>query len=1745
MHVLGNAVAVLATIILSVSPPLQCVAQTLSEKSIFSIIHDEKALSQGIKSEENRDFVINGGNIIDLKSSEEVCDRENDAEISLLSVNYNQIKSFGPHVHNSDCVQAQNETPICARVVTSISPYYPELTINKNESMITIAIATYLDGHTGIVNCTNNYNPYIGGSQTVNLTYSGLVGNAKTTGTRTCTVNVTQLQPSGAHLHTAGCYAGHRHSSRCIPAGYMDGQVYATNIGSYIVNGFWTNIDCAKCNNIIATLGSSFTGQQIHYTVTYRHYDSNGAVISTTKSNVAYYYDGSNPNVYPFDCLVNTYSRAVYERIAQYKMSNSSRTYNFNFKDALPEYGWYTYPDREYYSFPYIGCPYCGVYGANYSCGEAQDENPICNQVVTSIHMANSDQIITGNDALRTTTTATFLDGHTGIISLTSNFNPNLEGTQTVTLTYKGLYGNARTTEEKKDNITVIFDKTSPTVSANILSSINSLRINASATDNVSLASNGYKYTIGSVTGAYNKTVNDTDWLSSASYMVSNLIPNTAYSYKVQVRDSVGNTSLPYEGTTYTKIDTPLVTVNSLEDNRIEILVEDSNPADTLYSVKVGNQFFDQNGMLSQARSEYTLVQDPLTNKKQLIIAGLGNNAKYDITVSAKEIVTGNLCNSNTLSIITAPFAPEDLSESDVTTSSIKLSWDNAPGAVSYELQRETLSSDGIVKSSGIIKDIVSASYNDTNLTANQTYRYSIRSKNEYSQYSSWSFLPLTVKTEPLPPEQVTGLRADIERSKLNISWESIAGAVGYELEVSYDGETKCYKVSKQDYSIDTEKYDCQCRIKVRAYNKCSESNPSGTNQWSNVGEWSKEYSCYTSAEKPSISEILVTHNSATVTWDAKGNPESVGYVLGIYSMNTLVKEVTLTDSDLEDDKLTCTITGLQPSIDYLFKIKALNSVKQETSWSDGVTCMTLIDIPAVPDGLRASSTTARINIAWNPVNFAQNYDIERNEVIIATGLASSTYADKDVTVGAEYSYRIRAVNTTGTSEWSTELKAKLGAMPAAPQVTVTTGSSISVSLAWNPIVGSTSYDIEVDGEKYTTTEGTSFDHTGLTPGEEHTYRIRSRSSIGYSAWSEPVNAMTTPVTPAIPSGITTVPNGNQIYIKWKSVPNAASYDVEIDKSVYYQIQASEYLHSVTKVETGAAIHTVRVRSVNKGYVSDWSEVSEATITGESNPQSITIPAAPVIASCVTGASIINISWDETEGATNYQVEADGKVVYTGTNTTYVHRGLKEKSKHQYRVRAGNIGGYSEWSTPYEVTTASLNNTTPRNLTYYREDSTTTAIVWDGSSNVSKYRIEVNGVLLEEELTSTKTSIPTIPDKQYRVRIAALVQEGDKTVYDWSDEMSFNAPSNLPGIPKISDISATSDKITLSWDEVTGANGYDIDIEGQIIDVKNKQTYTITNLKPSTSYPVKVRAYNSAGKGSWSEISTIMTNEGVQGVPVNITVKAAVTTSVATGCAIRISWTSVVGAASYEVEDMSGTIHSSNTNEIMIDNLQPGIRYDFRVRAINTTEKGPWSSKISFIPTVTVPENIKLKVENETVRLSWDGVGGAKTYEIEIDGVVYATTTNPAKDFAYQVFYSQRAVRVRACNDTIKSEWSEELLYNQPLPKVISVNDNEEFSVILPVKKVNLNKYKFTLTFDSEELELLDAYESTPKAEKGTTYLKDIGVYMIQSKSGTITSITFVVDDDKKTNWTGIVSSMRFRSKKTGNATLKYGVTLK
>ncbi|HWT74304.1 MAG TPA: hypothetical protein VN258_06255, partial [Mobilitalea sp.] len=91
-----------------------------------------------------------------------------------------------------NCGYSNDNNPLCATVVTSITATNPTQSITQGGNIVATATAAYLDGSTGTVNCTvSGFNTNTLGSQVITLTYSGFVGNAKTTGTRSCTVNVT------------------------------------------------------------------------------------------------------------------------------------------------------------------------------------------------------------------------------------------------------------------------------------------------------------------------------------------------------------------------------------------------------------------------------------------------------------------------------------------------------------------------------------------------------------------------------------------------------------------------------------------------------------------------------------------------------------------------------------------------------------------------------------------------------------------------------------------------------------------------------------------------------------------------------------------------------------------------------------------------------------------------------------------------------------------------------------------------------------------------------------------------------------------------------------------------------------------------------------------------------------------------------------------------------------------------------------------------------------------------------------------------------------------------------------------------------------------------------------------------------------------------------------------------------------------------------------------------------------------
>ena len=150
--------------------------------------------------------------------------------------------------------------------------------------------------------------------------------------------------------------------------------------------------------------------------------------------------------------------------------------------------------------------------------------------------------------------------------------------------------------------------------------------------------------------------------------------------------------------------------------------------------------------------------------------------------------------------------------------------------------------------------------------------------------------------------------------------------------------------------------------------------------------------------------------------------------------------------------------------------------------------------IPAQSAGItvcRAQSDTS-IYLEWSGVVSATSYDIEytneirffesSNETTIISGVLVSQYEKTGLESGKEYFFRVRAVNSVGSSSWSTINSVVIGKDPVAP----TTWASSTTVITGEPLILYWVHNAEDRSkQKYAEVEIT-------TDGVKRTYTIRT-----------------------------------------------------------------------------------------------------------------------------------------------------------------------------------------------------------------------------------------------------------------------------------------------------------------------------------------------------------------------------------------------------------------------------------------------------------------------------------------------------------------------------------------------------------------------------------------------------------------------------------------------------------------------------
>lgn len=365
-----------------------------------------------------------------------------------LSSNYEDALFMCPYVNDI--------TPVCNQVVTAITATQPMQTVNLDEPIDSTVTATYLDGHTGTITCTNNFNPDLVGTQNVTLTYSGRVGSAKTTGTRTCSVEVTVMESNKPVSLTVTpmqqFIERYKNPIFTVQANYEDNTT--KTVMGYLVSGYDKNMIGEQTITIGYTEGTITIFATATVTVT-------PMKRLCLECGNEYFTD---ENDFDQGCPICKASVSFIQVSPEYVTVNRNEPLNIvvtaNYLDGHTEtitdwisnfdasqlgYQMVTisYQDK----FTYVGvtvldvkiCPICGAkYGLN---PEGTDPGcPACKESLVSISASPTNQTVNQGDDMELTVTGLYRDGQMGtILDWSSNYDKDTSGEQIVTVYYRNL----------------------------------------------------------------------------------------------------------------------------------------------------------------------------------------------------------------------------------------------------------------------------------------------------------------------------------------------------------------------------------------------------------------------------------------------------------------------------------------------------------------------------------------------------------------------------------------------------------------------------------------------------------------------------------------------------------------------------------------------------------------------------------------------------------------------------------------------------------------------------------------------------------------------------------------------------------------------------------------------------------------------------------------------------------------------------------------------------------------------------------------------------------------------------------------------------------------------------------------------------------------------------------------------------------------------------------------------------------
>lgn len=746
---------------------------------------------------------------------------------------------------------------------------------------------------------------------------------------------------------------------------------------------------------------------------------------------------------------------------------------------------------------------------------------------------------------------------------------------------------------------------------------------------------------------------------------------------------------------------------------------------------------------------------------------------------------------------------------------SLSLSWNEVAHASGYSIQVDNNDDFGslVVNQTGI----VSTAYTVSGLNPGTTYFWRVSATSACGGSSSWSSVRsfATASIPAIPTLAGPENAAVCQALNLTLSWNSVSGAVSFDIRVDDNSDFSSPAVSQTDVAATSSSVSglnagTAYYWEVRAKNNCG-----SYSAWSSVRN-------FTTAGNPSSPSLSNPSNSATcqstsLTLSWNGVSGATSYDVRVDDNNDFSSPV-ISQTDIAATSVST--SGLSAGTTYYWAVRTRNGCDKYSSWTDSRSFTTAAAAlsaptpgsPANGDGCQALS----VALSWNSISGATSYSLQvdnnddfSSPIINKNDLASNEYTITGLSEGSTYYWRVSAGNACGAaSSWSSSRNFTTSVTPSTPSLSEPANSAtcqtVNLSLSWNSISGAVAYDIRIDDNSdfsspvvnQTDVVTTASSVSGLNAGTTYNWAVRAKNSCGiYSSWSDSRSFVTAGNIPDAP-GATTPADGAScqavsITLDWSDVIGAGTYTLQVDDNsdfsspLFNQGSLASTLQPVEGLSEGTN-YFWRIKAVNScGVEGPWSSgYSFTTLISSVATPVLTGPANSIECQPVN----LTLSWENVPNATGYSLQVDNNSDFSSPDylqscagNSHNCNNLAENTLYYWRVSAsGSCSVTGSWSGVRSFKTGSAGMTAPL-LTTPADSSAgeplSLTLSWEIVPNATGYSFQLDdnedfaSPLYNEDLTVNSKEVSGLTEKTtYFWQVRA---NGTCSASKWSEVRQF------------------------------------------------------------------------------------------------------------------------------------------------------------------------------------------------------------------------------------------------------------------------------------------------------------------------------------------------------------------------------------